>query len=164
MPLWDVNRSNSHTDGWMAFGQIYKATEMDSIEVWDCPSRKSESYWQRPNPDNWPPGESTGRFTHSSYAVRSGTDWIWTGYSIPDLPFVSQLESDLTYLSDQFAGTEIYNDRHGKYKINIFSRINGSTKQAKNTAFHSLAVGNGAYTSVTNATMTKMWEFIDDIK
>ena len=79
------------------------------------------------------------------------------------MPFVSQLESNLTYMSDQFAGTEIYNDRHGKYKINIFSRINGSTRQAKNSSFHTLATGNGEYTSVTNATMTQMWTLLDEI-
>jgi len=164
MPLWDVNRAANQADGWMAFGQIYNATQMENIEVWDCPSREQDNYWQQPKKENWPPGENTGKFTHSAYAVRSGTEWTWLGYKTPDLPFVSQLESNLTYLSDQFAGTEIYNDRHGKYKINIFSRINGSTKQAKNSQFHSLAVGNGDYTNVSNATMTQMWNMIDEIK
>lgn len=67
-------------------------------------------------------------------------------------------------MSDQFAGTEIYNDRHGESKVNIFTKINGSTKQAKNAAFHTLAIGNGEYTSITNVTMTQMWNMIDKIE
>lgn len=164
MPLWDANRSAKNIDGWMAFGQIYKSSEMKALEVWDCPSRKSDAYWQRPNRDNWPPGETAGKFTHTAYAVRSDANWVWTGYKTPkDLPFVAQLESNFTYMSDQFAGTEIYNDRHGTSEINIYSKINGSTKQARNKTFHALALGNGEYTTVTNSRMTQMWNIIDEL-
>ena len=165
MPIWDANRVGKTGDGWMAFGYIYRDTEMSSMGVWDCPSRKKDNYWQRPRADRWPPGENSGVFTQSAFAVRAGTDWVWSNYKEPkNIPYIGQLESDLTYMSDQFAGTEIYTDRHGSNKIVQFTKMNGAVLMSKGGSFHSLAIGNGDYKSVTNATMTKMWEILDDVK
>ena len=165
MPIWDANRVSRAGDGWMAFGSIYRDTEMSSIGVWDCPTRSKESYWQRPRKDRWPPGENSGVFSHSAFAVRSGSDWIWTGYREPaGIPYIGQLESDLTYMSDQFAGTEIYTDRHGQHKIVQFAKMNGAVLMSKGGTFHTIALGNGEYTSVTNTKMTQMWEILDDVK
>lgn len=163
MPLWDVNRLGYATDGWMPFGQIYKNNELTAIDVWDCPSRKTDDYWQRPMENRWPPGENPNQFTQSAYAMRASDAWKWINYEPIKVPFLSQIQSDLTYMSDQFVGSEIYLDRHGISKTNIFTRLEGSTRQTKSLTFHTFAIGNGVYNTIENDTVIKMWKVLDEL-
>lgn len=164
MSIWDVNRYNNVGDGWMAFGHIYRDNEMKSVDVWDCPSRKLETYWQRPRKNAFPPGENPNRFTHSAFAVRSTNEWVWNGYRDPvNMPFLSQMDSNISYMSDIFVGRDLYSDRHGKYKINIFTKLNGAVLQTQNGSLHKMAVGNGEYKSVNNSTVQQMWQILDEL-
>jgi prepilin-type N-terminal cleavage/methylation domain-containing protein len=159
-PLWDKNKFAATGDGYTSLGKVYQAVEPQEMDVWDCPSRKDNSYWQRANINDWPPG-SNPNFTHASYSIRATSEWRWR-WDEPKLPFISQIDNNLSYISGNFIGLNVYNDHHGLNKMNIFTKINGAVIKSKNADFHSLAVGNQEYFNTNDSIVERMWNILDE--
>jgi len=162
MNIWDKHSYTNGRGGWMAFGYIYKANNFSSINSWDCPSRQREDLWQRPREEHWPPGTEPLNFVHSAYIIRSTSKYNWDFYKAPNFPFIAKLESNLTFMSDNFLGLPLYNDRHGKYKINQYVSLDGSAKITQGSAVHSRVLTLLKYNEIDNVKVEKLWQMLDE--
>ena len=171
MPIWDRWKLNyhGHTEGWMALGGVYQGAELYEIDIWTCPSRQRTDYWQRANMNVLPPGENPLKFTHSDFSVRATSEWVWQLYREPGtrghkgakLPFMGQLDSNISYIADTFTDKKVYMDHHGSYKTNIFSKIDGTVKRSRNGELHKLILANPS--NPNNDTVEKMWNILDEL-
>jgi hypothetical protein len=101
----------------------------------------------------------------SDYLVRDDDDLNWETKYNPKFSRIHEFENNFTTTSDVFSTHDHWSNAHGKYGVNIFSTIDGSStiSKDKNVKSQILTIPTSLNT-VSNNDIDQVWQKIDQIK
>jgi prepilin-type N-terminal cleavage/methylation domain-containing protein len=156
--------------GWLPFGLLYvNDSSLGHYESWSCPSRSERSsFWWQAREENFPLVASPWvemNTIASDYLLRNDDSLRWEDKYKPRFTKIHKFENNFTTTSDTFSTYDHWNNAHGKYGVNVFSTIDGSSaiSKDKNVKNQILTIPTDLNT-VSNNDIDQVWQKIDQIK